>query len=314
MAETTRPKTSLSTATDDVLTPPNSTKPRYAMPIPQLSGTNAQSQSQPQPQFQTRSATAVRRPSPAPRNSRNELICVHDECKEKNVIFRRLCEWNKHMDRHERPYKCSHPNCQNALGFTYSGGLMRHQREVHRWHQTTKSRLFCPYPSCSRGPGGDGFSRRENLEEHKRRRHPDSHTTRADADADAEANEGSIDDQHQNKKRKRFSTPLPSDDSPRPDNSSVDNETSAHDDASEDAGDDEGPVVEKLRQELDAAQHAIRRLTQENEHLHRQVSQYYAFFSQSQPQVFPVAQTQGYVPQQMGYNTAYGGMPPAYKK
>jgi hypothetical protein len=62
------------------------------------------------------------------------------------------CEWNKHMDSHERPYKCHTSPCDlnkdmdkhkhsyknqgagRALnpGFTYSGGLLRHQGEVHK--------------------------------------------------------------------------------------------------------------------------------------------------------------------------------------
>jgi hypothetical protein len=35
------------------------------------------------------------------------------------------------MDKHDRLYRCSQPECSNLNGFTYSGGLLRHEREVH---------------------------------------------------------------------------------------------------------------------------------------------------------------------------------------
>src|SRR5277367_7016043 len=74
------------------------------------------------------------------------------------------------MDKHERPYKCTEAGCEKLQGFTYSGGLLRHQREVHKKNATTKATLFCPEPNCNRH-SGTGFTRRENLNEHIRRRH-----------------------------------------------------------------------------------------------------------------------------------------------
>jgi hypothetical protein len=74
------------------------------------------------------------------------------------------------MDKHERPYKCTEPGCEKLQGFTYSGGLLRHQREVHKKNGTAKTTLFCPEPNCNRH-SGTGFTRRENLNEHIRRRH-----------------------------------------------------------------------------------------------------------------------------------------------
>lgn len=107
-----------------------------------------------------------------PRNSDGDIICTHPDCRQddqKQPIFKRLCEYNKHMDKHERPYKCSNPACRKNPGFTYAGGLLRHQREVHGMHRT-KDPFFCPHSSCNRS-SGPGFSRRENLDEHLRRRH-----------------------------------------------------------------------------------------------------------------------------------------------
>ena len=76
------------------------------------------------------------------------------------------------MDRHTRPYTCEEPGCENIRGFTYSGGLHRHQREVHRHHGGPKAKCMCPHQDCKRSTGL-GFSRRENLLEHLRRVHRD---------------------------------------------------------------------------------------------------------------------------------------------
>lgn len=74
------------------------------------------------------------------------------------------------MDKHDRPYKCLEPGCDKVQGFTYSGGLLRHQREVHKLNTSAKKALMCPYPDCNRSTG-HGFTRQENLKEHLRRRH-----------------------------------------------------------------------------------------------------------------------------------------------
>lgn len=74
------------------------------------------------------------------------------------------------MDKHDRPYKCYEPGCDKVQGFTYSGGLLRHQREVHKKNTDAKKPLMCPYGDCNRSTG-NGFTRQENLREHLRRRH-----------------------------------------------------------------------------------------------------------------------------------------------
>lgn len=80
---------------------------------------------------------------------------------------------SKHMDKHERPYVCMHKECEKVQGFTYSGGLLRHEREVHGEHGGPKKALNCPHASCKRNKG-KGFSRLENLQEHLRRVHRDA--------------------------------------------------------------------------------------------------------------------------------------------
>lgn len=82
------------------------------------------------------------------------------------------------MDKHDRPYKCQDPDCDKLAGFTYSGGLLRHQREVHKMH-TPGKRLMCPFPNCNRS-SGKGFTRQENLKEHIRRLHKTNGTPATD--------------------------------------------------------------------------------------------------------------------------------------
>ncbi|OAA56885.1 C2H2 transcription factor [Cordyceps fumosorosea ARSEF 2679] len=102
--------------------------------------------------------------------------CPLDDCKEEVQSFLRRCEWNKHMDKHERPYRCQTEGCENLPGFTYSGGLLRHEREVHKKHGGPKNTVNCPHPNCKRHTG-KGFSRQENLNEHLRRVHTSPEST-----------------------------------------------------------------------------------------------------------------------------------------
>lgn len=74
------------------------------------------------------------------------------------------------MDKHDRPYKCGESGCDKVQGFTYSGGLLRHQREVHKKNQAMGMELYCHYPNCNRS-NSQPFTRQENLKEHIRRRH-----------------------------------------------------------------------------------------------------------------------------------------------
>lgn len=119
--------------------------------------------------FTSRRGHAHKRAEEPPRNADGKYICrFQDKCPE--YTFERKCEWSKHMDKHERPYKCEELGCEKLLGFTYSGGLLRHQREVHKMHGGTKEPLYCPFPNCKRNQG-TGFTRKENRDEHIRRVH-----------------------------------------------------------------------------------------------------------------------------------------------
>ncbi|KAF2825808.1 hypothetical protein CC86DRAFT_382799 [Ophiobolus disseminans] len=111
---------------------------------------------------------SYKRAEEPPRNQEGKMICRHHECA--GLFFDRKCEWSKHMDKHDRPYKCNVKGCEKLQGFTYSGGLLRHEREVHKLHGGTKKSLYCPFHDCKRSSGA-GFTRKENLAEHVRRVH-----------------------------------------------------------------------------------------------------------------------------------------------
>ncbi|KAK3684736.1 hypothetical protein B0T22DRAFT_481772 [Podospora appendiculata] len=104
------------------------------------------------------------------KNAEGKYVCSWQGCTEDVREFGRKCEWNKHMDKHDRPYKCAVEGCEKLPGFTYSGGLLRHEREVHGKHGGPKNSFNCPHPNCKRHTG-KGFSRLENLNEHLRRVH-----------------------------------------------------------------------------------------------------------------------------------------------
>ncbi|KAI2639157.1 hypothetical protein GGS26DRAFT_580800 [Hypomontagnella submonticulosa] len=111
-----------------------------------------------------------------------KYYCSYAGCTDEVKTFSRKCEWSKHMDKHTRPYRCTAPGCEKLAGFTYSGGLLRHEREVHNKHGGPKNPLHCPHGNCKRHEG-KGFSRTENLNEHLRRVHTPNESTSSPAAA-----------------------------------------------------------------------------------------------------------------------------------
>jgi len=116
----------------------------------------------------SRKSLLYKRAEEPSRNTDGKMTCRYQECA--GLYFERKCEWSKHMDKHDRPYKCNVKGCEKLQGFTYSGGLLRHEREVHKLHGGTRKSLFCPFNDCKRS-SGSGFTRKENLAEHIRRVH-----------------------------------------------------------------------------------------------------------------------------------------------
>ncbi|PVH81697.1 hypothetical protein DL98DRAFT_653857 [Cadophora sp. DSE1049] len=89
-------------------------------------------------------------------------VCQWSGCSEKQP-FQQESTFRRHMDKHERPYKCIVSSCK-APDFTNPGDLKRHQRAVHG-----KGTFFCPVSSCKRH--ARGFGRKDNKEEHVKRVH-----------------------------------------------------------------------------------------------------------------------------------------------
>jgi hypothetical protein len=84
------------------------------------------------------------------------------------------------MDTHERIYHCLQPGCSKLKGFTYAGGLTRHEQQTHKMHGGAE--FYCPHAGCSRAEGeGQPFTRKENLADHLRRRHNKPDTTSGQA-------------------------------------------------------------------------------------------------------------------------------------
>lgn len=78
-----------------------------------------------------------------------------------------VCEWNKHMDRHELPYKCS--QCQFHPLFTYLGVCSRANATCTRC--TPMKHHHFAYFTSAVGVLEISFTRKENFEELRRCRH-----------------------------------------------------------------------------------------------------------------------------------------------
>jgi hypothetical protein len=74
------------------------------------------------------------------------------------------------MDKHDKPFNCSAPDCKRKQGFASLAILRRHETETHGMHNI-RQKLNCPIPTCERH-NGEGFQRGEQLKGHIRRRHP----------------------------------------------------------------------------------------------------------------------------------------------
>ncbi|KIW76962.1 hypothetical protein Z517_09406 [Fonsecaea pedrosoi CBS 271.37] len=73
--------------------------------------------------------------------------------------------WKKHMDKHERPYKCTFEGCTNRDGFSKPCALMRHHEHLH----LRKVQWFCIFEDCDRHERG--FFRSDHARKHEERVH-----------------------------------------------------------------------------------------------------------------------------------------------
>lgn len=66
-----------------------------------------------------------------PRNADDELICTDPACT--NKTFRRHCDWQTHVNKHRRPFRCSIEGCpRESSGFATKGVLDRHMIRIHQ--------------------------------------------------------------------------------------------------------------------------------------------------------------------------------------
>ncbi|EXJ53688.1 uncharacterized protein A1O5_13043 [Cladophialophora psammophila CBS 110553] len=80
--------------------------------------------------------------------------------------FKLISDWRRHLNKHERPYKCHEPGCE-LPGFERKAGLIRHQREVHNLHLSIS--FSCPFLDCERS--WRPFSRKQTLDRHLQKCH-----------------------------------------------------------------------------------------------------------------------------------------------
>ncbi|OAT12529.1 C2H2 transcription factor [Blastomyces gilchristii SLH14081] len=74
------------------------------------------------------------------KNAAGQIYCDHPDCHKNIPYFKRLNEWNKHMDKHDCSYKCTNPDCNKRLEFIFSDGLCCHQHDVHQMNRKRKKK------------------------------------------------------------------------------------------------------------------------------------------------------------------------------
>ncbi|OAG34669.1 hypothetical protein AYO21_11181 [Fonsecaea monophora] len=87
------------------------------------------------------------------------------DCEYCEERFPRAHAWKKHMDKHERPYKCTFEGCTNRDGFSSPCALMRHHEHLH----LRKVQWFCIFEDCERHERG--FHRSDHAWRHEERVH-----------------------------------------------------------------------------------------------------------------------------------------------
>lgn len=94
-----------------------------------------------------------------------------------------LMEARSHINKHERPFKCTVAECTHPNGFSTKGLLERHIKSKHRElipsdiAARPSSRVYyCPEPSCDRSASSSPkkpFARKDNRDNHVERQHKD---------------------------------------------------------------------------------------------------------------------------------------------
>ena len=104
-------------------------------------------------------------PSSSPSQETPGLRCA--QCPELSP-FKRPRDFNKHMNKHLRPYRCEEGRCNRR--FSTSTSAKRHHASVHR---ATKQLFFCPYQDCPRHQGVQtvGYTPKDSVARHIRLKH-----------------------------------------------------------------------------------------------------------------------------------------------
>lgn len=116
--------------------------------------------------LESRSSTGPRHQQPRrqPPRPGGGFPCEVEDC---GKAYNRHCDLRRHMKTHlddsQRSHKC--PVC--SKGFLYPKDVARHEK-THDESLSSQTQLYCHIPGCT---SSDGFSRRDNLLRHQRKKH-----------------------------------------------------------------------------------------------------------------------------------------------
>lgn len=105
--------------------------------------------------------------SSTPRNRRRRqkhtLVCCHEDCSNKFVVFERECDFRKHMRYHTRPVSCPFSSSGCEKRFPFNKGLNRHLWNHHPAYAEANAipKVMATCPSCGRS------MRTDNLQRHR---------------------------------------------------------------------------------------------------------------------------------------------------
>ena len=78
--------------------------------------------------------------------------------------------FSKYLDLHLKPFRCKVEACASSK-FASTAVLLRHDREAHGMHSYSDQPYLCQYSHCERSRPGNGFPGRFNLFHHMKRVH-----------------------------------------------------------------------------------------------------------------------------------------------
>jgi len=86
-----------------------------------------------------------------------------------NSVVKTRSELKKHMYRHEKPFKCDFPSCGRSTGFSTVNDLERHKRSKHPSSVTSKTQYRCVATPCK--SKDKLWPRLDNFRSHLKRMH-----------------------------------------------------------------------------------------------------------------------------------------------